>query len=169
MALAVSRRKRPGIRDDRGGVAIHALSMRVVSTALPIVVTEIGGLRFFAWTTTVAVVTAIWGAAFSASLVRLRGLRDAYRISLVLFAGGSVICASSPNMGVFLAGRFFQGLGGRISNRVGLRDDPASVQRESAHARYCLPIWYLGCGRVHWPAPRRRSRRMGCLAMGILD
>jgi MFS family permease len=95
-----------------GGVAIHALSMRVVSTALPIVVTEIGGLRFFAWTTTVAVVTAIWGAAFAASLVRFRGLRDAYRISLVLFAGGSAACALSGNMGEFLTGRVLQGLGG---------------------------------------------------------
>jgi MFS family permease len=95
-----------------GGVAIHALSMRVVSTALPIVVTEIGGLRFFSWTTTVAIVTAIWGAAFSASLVRFRELRDAYRISLALFASGSAVCAMSTNMGVFLAGRLFQGLGG---------------------------------------------------------
>jgi MFS family permease len=95
-----------------GGVAIHALSMRVVSTALPIVVTKIGGLRFFAWTTTVAVITAIWGAAFAASLVRFRGLRDAYRISLALFAGGSVICATSPSMEVFLVGRLLQGLGG---------------------------------------------------------
>jgi MFS family permease len=95
-----------------GGVAIHALSMRVVSTALPIVVTEIGGLRFFAWTTTVAVVTAIWGAAFAASLVRFRGLRDAYRISLLVFAGGSAACALSGDMGEFLTGRVFQGLGG---------------------------------------------------------
>jgi MFS family permease len=95
-----------------GGVAIHALSMRVVSTALPIVVTEIGGLRFFAWTTTVAVLTAIWGAALSASLVRFRGLLGAYRISLVLFAGGSMVCAVSANMGVFLAGRLLQGWGG---------------------------------------------------------
>jgi hypothetical protein len=58
-----------------GGVAIHALSMRVVSTALPSVVTEIGGLRFFAWTTTVAIVSAIWGAAFAAPLAKSRGLR----------------------------------------------------------------------------------------------
>src|SRR5438067_13414845 len=69
-----------------GGVAVHALSMRVVATALPSVVTEIGGLSFFAWTSTVAIVSAIWGAAFVASLVRSRGLRDTYRISLVLFA-----------------------------------------------------------------------------------
>jgi MFS family permease len=97
-----------------GGVALHALSMRVVATALPSVVTEIGGLPFFAWTTTVAIVSALWGAAFVASLVRSRGLRDAYRISLALFAAGSIGCAVAPNMAVFLTGRLFQGLGGGL-------------------------------------------------------
>jgi MFS family permease len=97
-----------------GGVAIHALSMRVVSTALPSVVAEIGGLPFFAWTTTVAITSAIWGAAFAASLARSQGLRRAYRITLVLFAAGSAICAIAPNMGVFLVGRLFQGLGGGL-------------------------------------------------------
>jgi MFS family permease len=97
-----------------GGVAIHAQSMRVVATTLPSVVADIGGLRFFAWTTTVAIVSAIWGAAFSASLVRSRGLRDSYRITLALFATGSIVCAIAPDMGVFLAGRLLQGLGGGL-------------------------------------------------------
>jgi MFS family permease len=97
-----------------GGVAIHALSLRVVATALPSVVAEIGGLRFFAWTTTIAVVSAIWGAAFAAPLARSRGLKGAYRASLVLFAAGSIACAASPDMGVFLAGRMFQGWGGGL-------------------------------------------------------
>src|SRR5207245_2549950 len=57
-----------------GGVAIHALSLRVISTVLPSVVEEIDGLRFFTWSTTVAIVSAIWGAAFAASWVRWRGL-----------------------------------------------------------------------------------------------
>ena len=97
-----------------GGVAIHALSLRVVSTVLPSVVSEIGGLRFFAWSTTVAIVSAIWGAAFAAALARSRGLRHAYRISLTLFAAGSIGCAAAPDMTVFLAGRLFQGLGGGL-------------------------------------------------------
>lgn len=97
-----------------GGVAIHALSMRVVATALPSIVMEIGGLRFFAWTTTVAIVSAIWGAAFVAFLVRSRGLRNAYRISLLLFASGSIACAVAPDMAVLLSGRLFQGLGGGL-------------------------------------------------------
>src|SRR6266478_2370449 len=97
-----------------GGVAIHALSLRVVATVLPSVVPEIGGLRYFAWATTVAVVSAIWGAAFAAPLARSRGLRGAYRISLVLFIAGSITCAAAPDMGVVLAGRLFQGLGGGL-------------------------------------------------------
>src|SRR4029077_16985508 len=64
------------------GVAIHALSLRVVATVLPSAVAQIGGLRFFAWATTVAVVSAIWGAALAAPLARARGLRVAYRVSV---------------------------------------------------------------------------------------
>jgi MFS family permease len=97
-----------------GGVAIHALSLRVVSTVLPSAVAEIGGLPFFAWTTTVAIVSAIWGAAFAARLVQSRGLRSAYRLSLLLFAVGSIGCAAAPDMAVFLTGRLFQGLGGGL-------------------------------------------------------
>ena len=93
-----------------GGVAIHALSLRVVSTVLPTVVAEIGGLRFFAWTTTVAFVSAIWGASLAASVARAWGLRRAYRISLTLFAAGSVTCAVASDMGIFLIGRLLQGL-----------------------------------------------------------
>ena len=35
-------------------VAIHALSLRVVVTVLPVAVLEIGGLQLFAWTMPVA-------------------------------------------------------------------------------------------------------------------
>ena len=97
-----------------GGVLMHALSLRVVATVLPPAVAEIGGLRLFAWTVTVAFVGAIWGAAFAAPLAVSRGLRDAYRISLLLFAGGSAACATAPGIGLFLAGRFLQGLGGGL-------------------------------------------------------
>ena len=96
------------------GVAIHALSLRIVATVLPAAVGDIGGLRFFAWTTTVAVVSSIWGAALATALARSRGLKRAYRASALLFAIGSIGCAAAPDMAVFLAGRFCQGLGGGL-------------------------------------------------------
>jgi MFS family permease len=97
-----------------GAVAIHALSLRVVVTVLPSAVVEIGGLRFFAWTMTVAMLSAIWGAASAAPLAMSRGLRTAYHIALTLFVVGSMTCAVSPGMAVFLVGRLLQGLGGGL-------------------------------------------------------
>jgi MFS family permease len=97
-----------------GAVAIHALSLRVVVTVLPVAVAEIGGLRFFAWTMTVAMVSAIWGAASAAPMAAALGLRRAYHIALALFVIGSVICAVSPTMEIFLVGRLLQGLGGGL-------------------------------------------------------
>lgn len=97
-----------------GGAAIHALSLRVVVTVLPSAVVEIGGLRFFAWTMTIAMVSAIWGAVSAAPLAVSRGLRGAYHIALSLFVIGSLTCAAAPNMGVFLTGRLLQGLGGGL-------------------------------------------------------
>jgi MFS family permease len=126
-----------------GGVGLHAQSMRVVATALPSVVADIGGLRFFAWTTTVAIVSAIWGAAFSASLVRSRGLRDSYRITLALFATGSIVCATAPSMGVFLIGRLLQGLGGGLLTSLSYTTIPR-VFRESQRTRaivFLSGIW----------------------------
>lgn len=113
-----------------GGVAIHALSLRVVSTVLPTVVAEIGGLRFFAWTTTVAVVSAIWGASLAASVARAWGLRRAYWISLTLFAAGSVTCAVASDMGIFLIGRLLQGLGGGLLTALGY----TTIQRIFPHS-----------------------------------
>jgi MFS family permease len=97
-----------------GGAAIHALSIRVVVTVLPVAVNEIGGLRFFAWTMTVAMVSAIWGSVLAPPLAVSRGLRAAYYIALALFVVGSGTCATSPTMAVFLAGRLLQGLGGGL-------------------------------------------------------
>jgi MFS family permease len=97
-----------------GGAAIHALSIRVVVTVLPAAVAEIGGLRFFAWTMTVAMVSAIWGAVSAAPLAASHGLRNAYHIALSVFVIGSIICAAAPSMAVFLAGRMLQGLGGGL-------------------------------------------------------
>ncbi len=97
-----------------GAVAIHAMSLRVVVTVLPVAVIEIGGLRFFAWTLTVAMISAIWGAASAAPLAASLGLRRAYQIALALFVVGSTVCALSPDMGAFLVGRLFQGLGGGL-------------------------------------------------------
>ncbi len=94
-----------------GGMVLHAVNVFIVATILPSVVADIGGLRLFAWSTTLYVVASLLGAVASARLLRRIGARQTYRAALAMFALGCAACALAPSMPVLLAGRLVQGLG----------------------------------------------------------
>ncbi len=93
------------------GISLHAMNVFLVATVLPSVVRDIGGLRYFAWSTTLYVVASLLGASNCARVIERFGARGAYRAALGLFVAGALICSQAPVMGVLLAGRFVQGLG----------------------------------------------------------
>jgi len=97
-----------------GGVAVHALSVYIVSTILPSAVAEVGGVAYFAWSTTLAMVGAILASVCAPALAARIGARGAYWVALALFAVGSFTCGAAPSMGVLLAGRCLQGIGGGL-------------------------------------------------------
>lgn len=97
-----------------GGVALHALNIYVVTTTMPSIVREIGGLEYYAWSTTVFVAASILGAALSARLLGAVGAGRAYAIGALVFGIGTLFCASAPAMMVLLAGRAIQGFGGGL-------------------------------------------------------
>jgi MFS family permease len=97
-----------------GGVALHAINVHIVTTVLPSVVHEIGGLDWYAWNTTLFMVTSIIGASFSVRVLAALGPRGAYLSALLAFAVGSAICAMASSMPMMLTGRSVQGLGGGL-------------------------------------------------------
>ena len=97
-----------------GGVALHATNVFIATTIMPSVVKDIGGLPFYAWSTTAFVVASILGSSLSTKLLRVAGPRGAYASAALLFAFGALICAIAPAMPVFLLGRFLQGCGGGL-------------------------------------------------------
>ena len=97
-----------------GGVALHAINVHIVTTVLPSVVQDIGGLDWYAWSTTLFVVASIIGAALSVRLLARLGPRGACLAALALFTLGSAACASALSMPWMLAGRSVQGLGGGV-------------------------------------------------------
>jgi MFS family permease len=97
-----------------GGISMHAVNVFIVTTILPSVVHEIGGLRYFAWSTTLYVVASLMGGANTAQLMRRIGVRQTYRVALGCFALGCLICAAAPSMAVLLLGRLVQGLGAGV-------------------------------------------------------
>ena len=97
-----------------GGVALHAINVHIVTTVLPSVVQDIGGLDWYAWNTTLFVVASIVGAALSVRLLAALGPRGACIAALAVFSLGSAVCASALSMPWMLAGRSVQGLGGGV-------------------------------------------------------
>lgn len=95
-----------------GGVALHAVSIYVVATIMPTVVADLGGMNFFAWTTTLYVAGSLTGAAAVPLVLGRTSPRAAYRLAFGLFLLGSLACATAPSMLILLLGRPAQGLGG---------------------------------------------------------
>lgn len=95
-----------------GSVTLHAVNIYVATTIMPSAVEDIGGLDYYAWSTTLFVLASILGSALSARLLERAGARHAYAIAAAIFATGTLVCALAPTMPVLLAGRFVQGFGG---------------------------------------------------------
>ncbi|GAC1452802.1 MAG: hypothetical protein PVSMB1_00630 [Gemmatimonadaceae bacterium] len=91
---------------------LAALDSTIVSTALPTIVSELGGLEQLAWVVTgyllaQTIVTPVYG-----KLGDLYGRKIVMQSAIVLFLIGSVLCGLSQNMTELILFRAIQGLGG---------------------------------------------------------
>ncbi|MFA5487666.1 MAG: MFS transporter [Candidimonas sp.] len=97
-----------------GGVALHAVNVYIVTTILPSVVRDIGGLAYYAWNMTLFVAASILGSALSPKTIDKLGLHRAFLLAIALFSLGTMGCGSAYSMPWMLAGRTVQGLGGGL-------------------------------------------------------
>ncbi|MEU8620179.1 MFS transporter [Streptomyces sp. NPDC048623] len=93
-------------------MALASLDGTVVSTAVPQIVGDLGGLSVFSWLFSgyllaVTVTLPVYG-----KLSDTFGRKPVLIAGIVLFLIGSVLCASAWNMGSLIAFRVVQGLGG---------------------------------------------------------
>jgi EmrB/QacA subfamily drug resistance transporter len=91
---------------------LASLDQTIVSTALPTIVGELGGLEHLSWVVTayllaVTVVTPLYG-----KLGDLYGRKVVLQVALVLFLLGSALCGLAQGMSELIAFRAIQGLGG---------------------------------------------------------
>jgi EmrB/QacA subfamily drug resistance transporter len=91
---------------------LAALDSTIVSTALPTIVGELGGLAHLSWVVTAyllaqTVVTPLYG-----KLGDLYGRKGVLQAAIVLFLVGSVLCGMSRSMTELIVFRAIQGFGG---------------------------------------------------------
>ena len=91
---------------------LASLDQTIVSTALPTIVGELGGLEHLSWVVTayllaVTIVTPLYG-----KLGDLYGRKIVLQGALTIFLVGSVLCGLAQGMTELIAFRAIQGLGG---------------------------------------------------------
>ena len=97
-----------------GGVVVHAINVYIVTTIMPSVVQDLGGLEYYAWNTTLFIAASILGSALSSSWIERLGLRNSFLTAILIFIVGSMGAAMSPTMLLLLVARTIQGLGGGL-------------------------------------------------------
>lgn len=97
-----------------GGICLHAINVYITITTLPSVVRDIGGIDFYAWNTTLFILSSIILSALTSRILNRLGPKNSYGLATLIFLIGSVICAMTPSMPIMLLGRIIQGAGGGI-------------------------------------------------------
>lgn len=91
---------------------LAALDQTIVSTALPTIVADLGGLDHLSWVVTAYVLTSTVVAPLYGKLGDLYGRRTMVFVSVSLFLLGSALCGIAGSMSFLIFARAVQGLGG---------------------------------------------------------
>ncbi|MGE3228640.1 MAG: DHA2 family efflux MFS transporter permease subunit [Hyphomicrobium sp.] len=91
---------------------LASLDQTIVATALPIIVSEIGGLSHLSWIVTAYLLSSTVVVPLYGKLGDLYGRRIVLQSAVVIFLAGSLLCGLAQNLPELIAFRFLQGLGG---------------------------------------------------------
>jgi EmrB/QacA subfamily drug resistance transporter len=92
-------------------MAVASLDQNIVSTALPRIVGELGGLAHLPWVITAFMLTATATAPLYGKLSDMHGRRPLFVVSIVVFIAGSTLCGLARSMTGLILFRGLQGLG----------------------------------------------------------
>ena len=94
------------------GMLLFALDQGIVGTALPRIVSELGGLNQLSWVVTAYLLTSTATTPLWGKISDLYGRRLIFQVAIVIFLLGSALSGLSQNMGQLIAFRALQGVGG---------------------------------------------------------
>ena len=91
---------------------LAALDATIVGTALPRIITELGGVDRYTWIVTAYLLTSTTLVPISGKLADQFGRKPLLVLGTTLFLAASILCAAAQTLPQLIAARAFQGLGG---------------------------------------------------------
>ena len=94
------------------GMFLSALNQTIVVTALPTIGREFGDFENLSWVIIAYLLSSTVVSPLYGKLSDIHGRRTMMLVAIGLFIAGSVMSAAAPTMGLLIAGRTLQGIGG---------------------------------------------------------
>jgi EmrB/QacA subfamily drug resistance transporter len=94
------------------GMLLAALDQGIVGTALPRIVSDLGGLDRLSWVVTAYLLTSTAATPLWGKISDLYGRRLIFQVAICIFLVGSALSGLSQNMTELIAFRALQGIGG---------------------------------------------------------
>jgi EmrB/QacA subfamily drug resistance transporter len=125
------------------GIFLGAVDQTIVATALPAIADELNGIEHISWTVSAYLLTATASTPIYGKLSDLYGRRALFTSALVIFLIGSVFCALASSMGMLIAARGLQGLGGGglISLALTIIADIVPTRERGRYQAYMMISW----------------------------
>jgi len=92
-------------------LALASLDQNIVSTALPRIVSDLGGLSHLSWVVTAFMVTSTTSTPLYGKLSDMYGRRTLFFVAISIFLVGSTLCGLAQTMFQLISFRALQGLG----------------------------------------------------------
>src|ERR1700740_412771 len=91
--------------------ALASFESTIVSTAMPTIIGDLGGLPLYAWVFSIYLLTSTVAMPVYGRLADIYGRRRLILLAIGVFLTGAVVCAFAQSMPQLIAARAIQGLG----------------------------------------------------------
>ncbi|MCW2523865.1 MAG: Major facilitator permease, partial [Frankiales bacterium] len=140
-----------GLRSERGptllalmlATALVAIDSTIIATAVPSIVSSIGGFSQFPWLFSIYLLAQAVTVPLYGKLADLFGRKPVILFGIGLFLLGSILCGCAWNMGVLIAFRVVQGLGAGAVQPMSLTivGDLYSLAERAKVQGYIASVW----------------------------
>lgn len=140
-----------GLRSERGPIlialmlstALVAIDSTIIATAVPSIVTSIGGFSQFPWLFSIYLLAQAGTVPVYGKLADLFGRKPVILLGIGLFLLGSILCGVAWSMPALIAFRVVQGLGaGAVQPMaITIAGDLYSVQERAKVQGYLASVW----------------------------
>jgi len=115
-----SKRKKVVLAGILMGMFLGAMTNTTVSTAMPRILTALGGMEYISWALTAYMLTSTISMPIFGKLADMYGRKPFYIGGIVVFLIGCVLCGTAVNMTQFIIYRAVAGLGGGVMQSIAM-------------------------------------------------